>query len=114
MIMWVVLYFGALMTVAFTYFFGPESYLAHVLMVTMLSATIGIVLFLISAIDRPFTGSLRVEPEAIEHVEKGMNAIDKLDSLTHRSASREWILPTKPHPIVANGGHAASRMQSAQ
>ena len=104
-LLWIVLYFGAFTTIAFTYFFGPENYTAQALMVTMLGATIGLVLFLVCAIDRPFTGDLKVEPEAFHHVEKSMKAIDARDKLNPITAQREWTLPTRPRPVLATSGH---------
>jgi hypothetical protein len=63
-IMWVVLIVGAIVTVAFTYLFGFDRTLMQVLMIGGLSFLIGLVLFLILALDYPFRGSIAVEPEA--------------------------------------------------
>jgi len=107
-VLWMVLYFGAFTTIAFTYFFGPENYTAQALMVAMLSATIGMVLFLIAAIDRPFTGDLKVQPEAFHHVVSSMTNIDARDKLNPVTAEREWTLPTKPSHVFATSAHHPS------
>jgi len=67
-LMWVVLVTGAVILVLFTYFFGLRSIRAQVAMTAMMTLTITINLFLINAIDYPFTGDLRVEPEAFRFV----------------------------------------------
>lgn len=67
-VMWVLLIFGALVTILFTAFFGVEHRFTHSLMVGLLSAIIGFMLFMIIAIDNPFVGIVRVEPEAFRHV----------------------------------------------
>jgi hypothetical protein len=63
-IMWLVLIVGAVITVAFTYFFGFDRTVMQQLMIGALSFLIGLVLFLIVALDYPFRGSIAVEPEA--------------------------------------------------
>lgn len=63
-IMWVVLIAGAIVTIAFTYLFGFELPLMQQLMIGGLSFLIGLVLFLILALDYPFRGSIAVQPEA--------------------------------------------------
>lgn len=63
-IMWVVLIVGAIVTVAFTYLFGFDQTLMQELMIGGLSFLIGLMLFLIVALDYPFRGSIAVTPEA--------------------------------------------------
>jgi hypothetical protein len=63
-IMWVVLIIGAVVTVAFTYLFGFDQTLMQELMIGGLSFLIGLVLFLVMALDYPFRGSIAVAPDA--------------------------------------------------
>lgn len=65
-IMWFVLVAGAIVTIAFTYLFGFELPLMQQLMIGGLSFLIGLVLFLIVALDYPFRGSIAVQPEAFK------------------------------------------------
>lgn len=65
-VIWVVLIAGAYLTVAFTYFFGFERTLMQQLMIFGLSLMIGLVLFLVLALDYPFRGSIAVGPEAYQ------------------------------------------------
>lgn len=74
-IMWTVLIAGAVVTVAFTYLFGFEKTLMQELMIGGLSFLIGLVLFLVMALDYPFRGSISVEPEAFRALLETFNAI---------------------------------------
>ncbi len=50
-------------TIGFSYFLGVESYRSQVRMTASLAAMIGITLYLIFALDHPFGGAVRVEPD---------------------------------------------------
>jgi hypothetical protein len=60
---WGVLFFGAVLTIAVTWMFVITPRRAHVLLNTTLATVIGMLLFLIAAMDHPFRGSLRVTCE---------------------------------------------------
>lgn len=64
-VLWLVLSGGALLTIGFTLFFGSENLRAQVAMTGILSFLIFSVLLIITAIDRPFAGTVRVQPEAL-------------------------------------------------
>lgn len=74
-IMWAVLIAGAFVTVAFTYLFGFDQTLMQELMIGGLSLLIGLVLFLVIALDYPFRGSIYVPPEAFRALFETFNAI---------------------------------------
>jgi dolichyl-phosphate-mannose--protein O-mannosyl transferase len=65
-VLWAVLVFGAVVTVGFTYLFGMRNSWAHRLMVMSLTAVIALVLFTIWAMEDPFSGGARIEPDAFE------------------------------------------------
>jgi hypothetical protein len=67
-IVWVVLFSGASLTVAFTFFFGAENLRAQTLMTGALSILIFSGLLTIILIDRPFAGSVKVGPHALSAV----------------------------------------------
>ena len=67
-VLWVVLVFGGVVTVGFTYLFGMRNSWAHRLMVMSLTAVIALVLFAIVAMDHPFSGGASVGPEAFEQI----------------------------------------------
>ena len=59
---------GGIMVVGFTYLFGLDNTLAYMLMVAALTLVISSVLFTIGLFEHPFSGSVRVDPEAFELV----------------------------------------------
>jgi Protein of unknown function (DUF4239) len=67
-IVWMVLFGGAVVTVGFTFFFGTTNLHAQALMTGALSLLIFSGLFIIIAIDHPFSGSVKVGPEALSVV----------------------------------------------
>jgi len=67
-IMWLVLCSGAVLTVAFTFFFGTRNLRAQIMMTAILSALVFMALMVIVSIDHPFTGPSSVGPEPLEHV----------------------------------------------
>jgi hypothetical protein len=67
-IIWMVLFGGAIVTVAFTFFFGAENLRAQVMMTGALALLIFAGLLTISAIDHPFAGTVKVGPQALSNV----------------------------------------------
>ena len=54
-VLWSVLIFGGIAAIGFTYLFGIENTWAHRLMVVILAAVIGLVLFTIGSLEHPFS-----------------------------------------------------------
>ena len=67
-IVWLVLFGGAIVTIGFTFFFGTANLRAQCLMTGALSLLIFSGLFIIIIVDRPFTGTVKVTPEALSAV----------------------------------------------
>ncbi|MGC1776603.1 MAG: hypothetical protein WBB34_01565 [Xanthobacteraceae bacterium] len=67
-VIWLVLFGGAIITIGFTFFFGTRNLPVQVLMTGLLSLIIFAELLTIVAIDRPFTGPVKVEPRALMDV----------------------------------------------
>jgi hypothetical protein len=65
-ILWVVLILGGVITVGFTYLFGLNNTLVHLLMVAALALIISMSLFTVAALDYPFSGDIRIHPSAYE------------------------------------------------
>jgi uncharacterized membrane protein YdcZ (DUF606 family) len=66
--MWLVLIGGAAITIGFTFFFGTESLPTQVSMTALLAILIFSELLIIVSIDRPFSGGVRVGPNALAAV----------------------------------------------
>jgi hypothetical protein len=64
--LWFVLVVGAVITIIFTFFFGSDKFIVHVIMASTLSAIIALILFTILLFDFPFTGSVRIGPEVFQ------------------------------------------------
>jgi Protein of unknown function (DUF4239) len=67
-ILWVVLIGGGVITIAFTYLFGLDNNVIHILMVAALAMILSLSLFTIAALDYPFQGDVRIHPAAFEQV----------------------------------------------
>ena len=65
-ILWIVLILGGVITVGFTYLFGLQNTLVHVLMVGALAMIISLSLFTVAALDYPFNGDIRIHPAPYE------------------------------------------------
>jgi hypothetical protein len=64
-VIWIALFMGALLTVAFTLFFGSENPLAQVSMTGVLSILVTTGLVVILSIDHPFTGPVYIHPDPL-------------------------------------------------
>ena len=67
-VLWQALILGGILTVGFTFFFGTANLKAQVLMTSILSLIVFMGLFVIVAIDHPFTGPVHVHVDALERV----------------------------------------------
>jgi hypothetical protein len=67
-VVWVVLFGGAFLTIGFALFFGTPNLRAQMVMMAVLSALIFSELLIVVAIDRPFTGTVKVGPGALAEV----------------------------------------------
>jgi hypothetical protein len=65
---WFVLFLGAALTICFTFFFGAQHVRAQSLMTGVLAALIFSAIFVVVAIDRPYTGAIMVSKESIRAV----------------------------------------------
>ena len=67
-IMWVLLIGGSCISVGFTFFFGTENVRLHAIIVGLLSALLGFVLFLTFSLEHPYSGNLSVKPAGFEKI----------------------------------------------
>ena len=67
---WTILLIGGAITIAFSYFFGVRSLRVHFAMTGMLAASLALVFVLMIALDKPFRGSLGIEPTPYIDVQK--------------------------------------------
>ena len=69
-VIWVVLLGAGVITIGFSFLFGTRSARAQVLMTSGLAMTIALVLFSIMALEQPFAGITRVEPDSFYQAAK--------------------------------------------
>ena len=70
---WQTIFFGALLNIVITWFFVTDKFRVHLLMTGMFAALLGLLVFLVAAMDNPFRGEFSVGPDAFQLV---------LDSMT--------------------------------
>jgi hypothetical protein len=63
-ILWFVLIAGGIITILFPLFLSTENFLPQVIMVSLLAALIGLILFTIMVMEYPFSGAVYVTPDA--------------------------------------------------
>jgi len=64
--MWIVVLVGALLTTALTWFFDLRSQSMHFWMTVMLSVLLGLLIYLLAALDNPFRGGISVGPQPFQ------------------------------------------------
>jgi hypothetical protein len=69
-VLWGLLVGGGVITIGFSYLFGTRNLWAQVLMTAAAAGTLAFFLFLILATDLPFTGGLKLTPDAFQLVIK--------------------------------------------
>ena len=69
-VMWGVLLCGGVITIGFSFLFGMRNTRAQAFMTAGLALTIGVVLLSIVALQKPFAGITRVEPEPFNQVDR--------------------------------------------
>lgn len=82
--LWLMLVFGALLTIGFTFFFGLENLKSQVTMIGGLASIVFLGLFVIISYDHPFTGEVFVEPHPIKAVLDDFRAVETLSAAQRR------------------------------
>jgi hypothetical protein len=67
-VMWAVIIAGAVIGLGATFFFKVEDARLHGILVTLLAGFMGLVIFMILALDQPFRGDLGISPQAYQLV----------------------------------------------
>jgi hypothetical protein len=65
-VMWAVIILGAFIGLSASFFFRVEDVRLHVIEVLLLAVFIGLVIFMILALDRPFRGDLGIPPDSYQ------------------------------------------------
>ena len=65
-VLWVLLVVGGMVTVALMYLYHLKSVWIHGVLIAALTGMVAFILLLVLLLDHPFTGNVRVSPEAFE------------------------------------------------
>lgn len=65
---WIVIAFGAVLTLSVSWFFKTHSFVAHFWMVAIMSMLLGLIIWLLVVMDHPYLGSVSISSEAFEQV----------------------------------------------
>jgi hypothetical protein len=76
-IMWLGAVGGALVVVGMSFIIYMDTWWPHVLMVAVMSGLIGLLLFMMAVLSRPFVGPLALEPAPFESTLKVFDDVDK-------------------------------------
>lgn len=66
--LWTLLILGALVSIAVTWYFQLASFSMHFWMTVLFSGLLGLMLYLVAALDNPYRGKVSVSPEPLEQV----------------------------------------------
>ena len=77
-VLWVVVSIGALVTLVARFFIWVDNVRVHALMLTLLAVFVGLLVYLIAALDRPFRGTVSVSSQAYRLIIQ--RVMDPLDS----------------------------------
>jgi hypothetical protein len=78
-VMWIVVFAGGFITIAFSYLFGFQRTVMQTVMIGTLALLIGLVLFLTMSLDYPFRGAVHVGPDAFE---RALTNFDQIDAVS--------------------------------
>ena len=67
-VLWVAVLLGALITIAFSYGFVVASLRLHAVLTGLLALMVGVMVFVIAALDHPYLGEVSVTPDAYQVV----------------------------------------------
>jgi hypothetical protein len=93
-VIWFVVLFGALLNVAVTWLFVIVPRRAHVALTSMLAAMIGILVFLLLAMDQPFRGQLLTVEKAPFALADSLAHAEKPDGHSGDSPRERCVVPT--------------------
>jgi hypothetical protein len=77
-VIWAIVFFGAAITIAYTYLFGFQDFGMHLAMTGIVAATLALVIVMIIALDWPFRGDISVSPDPFIMTQRSwVAALDK-------------------------------------
>ena len=75
-VIWTVILLGGALTIATSFCFQVQQFRFHLLLTTSLATMVGLLVFLIAALDQPYRGAVSIQPTAYQIVLEGAMADD--------------------------------------
>jgi hypothetical protein len=75
-VFWLVIIAGAVIMIFMTFFLHISLFRTHLLLTSVFSIVLGLMIFLIAAVDNPFRGQVSVSPEPFRVLLNGLNNLD--------------------------------------
>jgi hypothetical protein len=75
-VVWAVILLGGALTIATSFCFQVQQFRLHLLLTTGLATMVGLLVFLIAALDQPYRGAVSIEPTAYQTVLDGVMMTD--------------------------------------
>ena len=75
-VVWAVVLAGTALTIVFAFFFGAPNARVQAAMIALLASVIGLVVFLIVALDYPFRGTVSIKPTAYHAVAESFHRLE--------------------------------------
>jgi hypothetical protein len=66
--LWTLILIGALICIVVTWFFHMESLKMHIWMTVLFSGLLGLMVFMVAALDNPYRGKISVSPDPVQRV----------------------------------------------
>jgi hypothetical protein len=66
--LWTLVILGALVSIGVTWFFHTASFNIHIWMTVLFSGLLGLMIYLVAALDNPYRGKVSVTAEPLEQV----------------------------------------------
>jgi hypothetical protein len=77
-VVWVVIYFGLIITIGFSYFFGLETFRSQALMCAIFASLLGLTIVAILELAHPYQGAVTVSDRPLRYALMRMDDMDKV------------------------------------
>ena len=107
---WVVIYFGLIITIGFSYFFGLETFRSQALMCAIFASLLGLTIVAIVELAHPYQGAVTVSDRPLKYALTRMDGMDKV-ALT---AVHDMRLASSPrHPVTEESPYSRTTSQAS-
>jgi hypothetical protein len=109
-VVWVVIYFGLIITIGFSYFFGLETFRSQALMCAIFARLLGLTIVAILELAHPYQGAATVSDRPLRYALMRMDDMDKV-ALTVVEDVR--LAGSRRHPATAASAHSRTTSRAS-